>query len=162
MRNTEKKGASHFIYFMPSVLCVQERHLNGCDIDRLPRPSLLITDAYNAAYVQPKRRQRDEQLMTNILSTLRNGGNVLVAVDTAGRVLELAHMVDQLWSNKVRPFAPPRLRSQPIRNRLLSSVRDPHDFGPPGSGSISQRYGSGYGSGSFPFLIKVLSEVQRF
>ncbi len=88
---------------MPSVLCVQERHLNGCDIDRLPRPSLLITDAYNAAYVQPKRRQRDEQLMTNILSTLRNGGNVLVAVDTAGRVLELAHMVDQLWSNKVRP-----------------------------------------------------------
>jgi hypothetical protein len=27
---------------------------------------------------------------------------VLVAVDTAGRVLELAHMVDQLWSNKVR------------------------------------------------------------
>jgi hypothetical protein len=107
---------------MPSVLfCVQERHLNGCDIDRLPRPSLLITDAYNAAYVQPKRRQRDEQLMTNILSTLRNGGNVLVAVDTAGRVLELAHMVDQLWSNKVRPSP----SSQPIRNRLLSSVGDP-------------------------------------
>ena len=40
--------------------------------------------------------------MTNILSTLRNSGNVLVCVDTAGRVLELAHMVDQLWSNKVR------------------------------------------------------------
>jgi hypothetical protein len=37
------------------------------------------------------------------------------------------------------------------------SVEDPephpHVFGPPGSGSISQRYGSG----SFPFLIKVLS-----
>ena len=80
--------------------------MNGCDIDRLPRPSLLITDAYNATYVQPKRRLRDEQLMTNILSTLRNGGNVLVAVDTAGRVLELAHMVDQLWSNKVRTFSP--------------------------------------------------------
>ena len=47
-------------------------------------------------------RLRDEQLMTNILSTLRNSGNVLVCVDTAGRVLELAHMVDQLWSNKVR------------------------------------------------------------
>ena len=26
---------------------------------------------------------------------------MLVCVDTAGRVLELAHMVDQLWSNKV-------------------------------------------------------------
>jgi hypothetical protein len=30
---------------------------------------------------------------------------------------------------------------------------DPHVFGPSGSGSISKRYGSG----SFPFLIKVLS-----
>jgi cleavage and polyadenylation specificity factor subunit 2 len=95
-------------------VCVQERHLNGCDIDRLPRPSLLITDAYNAAYVQPKRRQRDEQLMTNILSTLRNGGNVLVAVDTAGRVLELAHMVDQLWSNKVRPSRPGLNQSETV------------------------------------------------
>jgi hypothetical protein len=38
----------------------------------------------------------------------------------------------------------------------LSSVGDPeHVFGPPGSGSISQRYGSG--SGSFPFLIMMLS-----
>ena len=38
-------------------------------------------------------RMRDEKLMTNILSTLRNSGNVLVCVDTAGRVLELAYMV---------------------------------------------------------------------
>jgi hypothetical protein len=34
---------------------------------------------------------------------------------------------------------------------------DPHVFGPPGSGSISQRFGSGYRSGSvsFPFLPKM-------
>jgi hypothetical protein len=40
---------------------------------------------------------------------------------------------------------------------LFNSVgdpdQDPHVFEPPGSESIS----SGYGSGSFPFLIKVLS-----
>ncbi len=47
-----------------------------------------------------------------------------------------------------------------LRNKValvpLASVvgRDPHVFGPSGSRSISQRYGSG--SGSFPFLIKVL------
>ena len=35
-----------------------------------------------------------------ILTSCRGGGNVLVAVDTAGRVLELAHMMDQLWGNK--------------------------------------------------------------
>ncbi len=33
---------------------------------------------------------------------------------------------------------------------------DPHVFGPPGSGSFSQSYGSG----SFPFLIKVLSGLK--
>jgi len=38
--------------------------------------------------------------LANILQTLRSGGNVLVSVDTAGRVLELAHMLDQLWRNK--------------------------------------------------------------
>jgi len=78
----------------------KERHLNGCDIEHIKRPSLLITDAFNATYTQQRRRLRDELLMTNILTTLRGGGNVLVAVDTAGRVLELAHMMDQLWGNK--------------------------------------------------------------
>ncbi|CAG9813519.1 unnamed protein product [Phaedon cochleariae] len=78
----------------------KERHLNGCELEKLQRPSLLITDAFNATYQQARRRGRDEKLMTNILQTLRNNGNVLIAVDTAGRVLELAHMLDQLWRNK--------------------------------------------------------------
>lgn len=78
----------------------KERHLNGCELEKLPRPSLLITDAYNARYQQARRRARDEKLMTNILQTLRQQGNVLVCVDSAGRVLELAHMLDQLWRNK--------------------------------------------------------------
>jgi hypothetical protein len=34
----------------------------------------------------------------------------------------------------------------------------PHVFGPSGSGSISQKNGSG--SGSFPFVIKVLSGLK--
>lgn len=78
----------------------KERHLNGSELERLQRPSLVITDALNATYHQARRRARDEKLMTNILQTLRNNGNVLVTVDTAGRVLELAHMLDQLWRNK--------------------------------------------------------------
>lgn len=78
----------------------KERHLNGCELEKLQRPSLLICDSYNAKYQQARRRARDEKLMTKILQTLRNNGNVLIAVDTAGRVLELAHMLDQLWRNK--------------------------------------------------------------
>jgi hypothetical protein len=37
--------------------------------------------------------------------------------------------------------------------------QDTHVFGPPGSGSISQRCGSG--SGSVPFLINVLSGLKE-
>ncbi len=37
-----------------------------------------------------------------------------------------------------------------------TSVGDPHVFGPPGSGSISQSYGPG----SFPFLIDVLNGLK--
>lgn len=39
-------------------------------------------------------------ITATILTTLRGGGSVLVCTDTAGRVLELAHMLDQLWRNK--------------------------------------------------------------
>jgi hypothetical protein len=44
------------------------------------RPSLLITDAYNVHHNPETRRTRDEKLMTNILQTLRNGGNALVRI----------------------------------------------------------------------------------
>jgi hypothetical protein len=36
---------------------------------------------------------------------------------------------------------------------------DPHVFGPPGSGSISQRYGSGSGSGSFNHHAKIVRKT---
>ncbi|KAL8565141.1 cleavage and polyadenylation specificity factor subunit 2 [Nucella lapillus] len=77
----------------------KERHLNGCVLETISRPSVLITDAFNAMYNQSRRRLRDEQLMTTILQTMRSDGNVLVAVDTAGRMLELAQLLDQMWRN---------------------------------------------------------------
>jgi hypothetical protein len=40
---------------------------------------------------------------------------------------------------------------------VFGSVPDPKVFGPPGSGSVSQMYGSG----SFPFPIKVHKGVER-
>uniref|UniRef100_H2M7W9 Cleavage and polyadenylation specificity factor subunit 2 n=1 Tax=Oryzias latipes TaxID=8090 RepID=H2M7W9_ORYLA len=78
----------------------REIHLNGCTLESINRPSLLITDSFNATYVQPRRKQRDEQLLTNVMETLRGDGNVLIAVDTAGRVLELAQLLDQIWRTK--------------------------------------------------------------
>ncbi len=55
-----------------------------------------------------------------------------------------------------------------LATRILDSSvgdpdpQDPHVFGPPGSGSISQRYGSGSRSGSFPFLIDVVRMPAKF
>lgn len=77
----------------------KERHLNGCTFDGIGRPNLLITDAYNALYNQPRRKQRDEQLVTKLLGTVRDGGDVMVVIDTAGRILEISHLLDQLWHN---------------------------------------------------------------
>lgn len=61
------------------------------------RPNLLITDSFNAIYKQPSRKVRDELLVTKLLGTVRDGGDVMVVIDTAGRVLEIAHLLDQLW-----------------------------------------------------------------
>ncbi|KAJ2942103.1 hypothetical protein O0L34_g623 [Tuta absoluta] len=88
------------IIYAPDINHKKERHLNGCEIEKLMRPSLMLLGAMNADYVQHRRRMRDEKLMTTILSTLRGGGSCLVCTDTAARVLELAHMLDQLWRNK--------------------------------------------------------------
>uniref|UniRef100_A0A672P4T3 Cleavage and polyadenylation specificity factor subunit 2 n=1 Tax=Sinocyclocheilus grahami TaxID=75366 RepID=A0A672P4T3_SINGR len=39
-------------------------------------------------------------LPANVMETLRGDGNVLIAVDTAGRVLELSQLLDQIWRTK--------------------------------------------------------------
>jgi cleavage and polyadenylation specificity factor subunit 2 len=78
----------------------KERHLDGALLESLSRPHLLITGAYNALSVQARRKERDQALLNNILTTLRRDGNVLIAVDTAGRILELSQLLDQVWRNQ--------------------------------------------------------------
>jgi cleavage and polyadenylation specificity factor subunit 2 len=58
---------------------------------------LFITDAFSALHNQPKPKTRDETLASKLITTLREGGDVMVVIDTAGRVLELSYMLDQLW-----------------------------------------------------------------
>ena len=40
----------------------KERHLNGAVFGNITRPSLLITDSYNATFEYKKRRKRDQEL----------------------------------------------------------------------------------------------------
>eukprot|EP01135_Chromosphaera_perkinsii_P000762 Nk52_evm50s151 gene=Nk52_evmTU50s151 len=78
----------------------KERHLNGSVLESLERPTLLITDALNAKVEAAPRRQTDQDLVGKILTTVRDGGNVLLPVDTAGRVLELCQLFDHIWGSK--------------------------------------------------------------
>ncbi|CAH8468792.1 unnamed protein product [Schistosoma rodhaini] len=78
----------------------KERHLNGATFDACIRPHLLIMDGSNTLYTQPRRKDRDENLRQTVLKSLRRGGNVLIAVDTAGRCLEVAHFLEQCWLNQ--------------------------------------------------------------
>jgi len=54
------------IYYAVDYNHKKERHLNGCELEKITKPSLYITDAYNANYVQARRRTRDEQLLSKI------------------------------------------------------------------------------------------------
>jgi len=94
-----KEGEEEIIYAV-DYNHHKERHLNGCVLDSISKPTLLITDSFNFLSSQVKRRNRDAKLLECILKTLRSDGNVLVCIDTAGRVLELAYFLDQLWKNE--------------------------------------------------------------
>lgn len=95
-----KEGEEDIIYAV-DYNHKKEIHLNGAVLETLSRPALLITDAYTALNTHTyKRKDRDLELMNTILSAVRKDGNVLLAVDTAGRVLELAQLLDQLWRSE--------------------------------------------------------------
>jgi cleavage and polyadenylation specificity factor subunit 2 len=95
-----KDEEEDFIYCV-DVNHKREHHLNGFEIDRIQKPNLLITDGFNANYNQKRRRERDEDFCKTIQNTTtKNGGNVLIACDTAGRVLELALVLDSIFSSE--------------------------------------------------------------
>ncbi|KAJ2597608.1 hypothetical protein H4R99_004442 [Coemansia sp. RSA 1722] len=64
---------------------------------RLMRPTLLITDAYNALYKLPTRKRRVEWFLNSVANAVKRGGNVLIPVDSSARVLEIAHVLNEWW-----------------------------------------------------------------
>lgn len=95
-----KDGGEDIIY-AADINHKAEQHLNGCDaaFKQISRPSLFITDCINVDYHLKKRKERDDELLRFIQETARSGGNVLVALDTAGRSLEIAHLLERAWAD---------------------------------------------------------------
>lgn len=50
-------------YFIEIFKKITLRHLNGCILDSISKPTLLITDSYNFLHNPVKRRTRDEKLL---------------------------------------------------------------------------------------------------
>lgn len=67
------KAGEEDIIYANSFNHKKERHLNGCELEKLQRPSLFITDAFNANYQQARRRTRDEKLMSKKVSDEEGG-----------------------------------------------------------------------------------------
>ncbi|KAJ1910251.1 hypothetical protein H4219_006252 [Mycoemilia scoparia] len=86
---------------------IKEQHLSSTSLlsrgrisESMTRPTVLITDAYNATIVLPRRKDRDQGLLNSIKNTVvQNKGNVLLPVDTSARVLELAYLLEGMWAN---------------------------------------------------------------
>ncbi|CAD5234858.1 unnamed protein product [Bursaphelenchus xylophilus] len=76
----------------------KERHLMASTFEGVLRPHLLITDAYST--VVQRRKTRDEALFSKLISTLREGGDAIIVTDTAGRILEIAHLLEKIWQQK--------------------------------------------------------------
>ncbi|KAJ3410272.1 cleavage and polyadenylation specificity factor subunit 2 [Chytridiales sp. JEL 0842] len=94
----------------------KERHLSGTVLlgDPLSRPSLLITDSYNALVNQAQRRQRDAALFETMTNTLQSNGSVLIPIESATRSLELTYLLETYWSSN------PEISRYPLF--LLTSV----------------------------------------
>eukprot|EP01102_Stenamoeba_stenopodia_P012340 TRINITY_DN3882_c0_g1_i1.p1 TRINITY_DN3882_c0_g1~~TRINITY_DN3882_c0_g1_i1.p1 ORF type:complete len:787 (-),score=164.62 TRINITY_DN3882_c0_g1_i1:39-2354(-) len=90
----------------------KERHLNPTMLSTISfRPSLLITDCKAFDYSssssfassassssKTSKKSREMQLIDTIMERLRAGGDVLLPVDTAGRVLELMLILSNYWT----------------------------------------------------------------
>ncbi|GJQ11305.1 hypothetical protein GpartN1_g3096.t1 [Galdieria partita] len=95
----------------------RERHLNPTTLQYLTRPSHLIIGA-SQALVRPSssssisgqqfpkgsqiysRSNPLTEICEEALKTLRQGGDVIIPVDTAGRVLELALGFEEFWATE--------------------------------------------------------------
>ncbi|KAJ3006999.1 UNVERIFIED_CONTAM: cleavage and polyadenylation specificity factor subunit 2 [Siphonaria sp. JEL0065] len=98
------KKASDEIIYAVDVNHVMERHLDRTVLNarELERPSVLITDAYNAQYSfmnsQTRRPLRDNAFFDNIKAALQTGGNVLIPVAATTRSLELTFLLEDYWA----------------------------------------------------------------
>ena len=90
------KGVEEVLYVGKFNLS-RERHLEGAVFDALPRRAVLLLNARNGLAAPSPRKARERALLDAIGSALARGADVVMPVDTAGRLLEVLLVLEQSW-----------------------------------------------------------------
>ncbi|KAJ2358600.1 hypothetical protein GGF43_000701 [Coemansia sp. RSA 2618] len=105
---TISNGAENVLYAL-DYNHTKEEHLRPCSLmegaegllsRRLMKPTLLIADALNATHNLPTRKKRVECFLDSVGAVVKSGGNVLIPVDSAARVLEIAYVLNEWWRHE--------------------------------------------------------------
>lgn len=93
-------GPAEVLYTM-DINLRKELLLDAVPKDLLPSsPSLMICDASAGSRTTSKKKKEKDEIpsfINAILETVRNGGNVLIPVETAGRLLEVLLILHKHW-----------------------------------------------------------------
>ncbi|KAG8464044.1 hypothetical protein KFE25_000212 [Diacronema lutheri] len=87
------------VLYAPDIGAEQERLFNATALASVRRPSALIVTAHALSRELPPRKQRVAAFLNAAVGALRAGAPVLVPVDSAGRCLEIAHVLDAHWAS---------------------------------------------------------------
>ena len=111
-----RKPPSEDILYISAFNHKKEAHLEGALFDAISRPSLMIVNAQQALAPAIIRKDRDSDLFKYINYTIKAGGNVLIPVDSALRVLELAFVIDSGWNENIKTSS-----TRPVKAYLLTN-----------------------------------------
>lgn len=92
------KGTESIVY-ATHVNHRKERHLNATTLPSFSRPGHLIVSAINACTRTSEGGGNKDALVPTITRAVERGGNVLIPIDAAGRVVELAVELETAWEH---------------------------------------------------------------
>ena len=99
----------------------RERHLNPTTLPSFTRPSHLILSATNST--THSDNVKPSQVVDHIRNALSNNGNVLIPIDTAGRVIELAAHLHEAWKLDSRLARTPLVILHELASRTFDFAR---------------------------------------
>uniref|UniRef100_A0A0A9YQ43 Cleavage and polyadenylation specificity factor subunit 2 n=1 Tax=Lygus hesperus TaxID=30085 RepID=A0A0A9YQ43_LYGHE len=108
-----------------------EHHINPGLVKAPNHPTLLITNSHNMTRAPLQPYSKRENIFVKIIrQTLHNGGNVLLPIPAAGRILEILTVLNEHW-NKYN-LAYPVFFLSPVSSPILELCKNYIEWGSAG------------------------------